>query len=224
MKIAFCFLAEGELSRYVLGEITREEVNRNLRKRISDPVLFYKNWIEPYAMDGFLEKRGRLLDMLREMIDSLQSMLDEHASLFAEVNRLLKTSGDDILSRKERDDVIRLTGDLKNFKQEITSAADLRDRVPRWTELYGERSALVAVEVMFALHREKNRLRKASDAIDFAHALFLPHVDLWRGDRAFSDLLKKHRVTCWERVVPALSQLPARIDAGLTALDRSGVP
>jgi hypothetical protein len=45
------------------------------------------------------------------------------------------------------------------------------------------------------------------------HAMYLPHSDLWRGDRAFSDLLIKHGVNFSERVVPTLLDLPGRIEA-----------
>ena len=45
--------------------------------------------------------------------------------------------------------------------------------------------------------------------------MYLPHTHLWRGDRAFSDLLKKQKVSFGERIVPTLLALPARIDAEL---------
>ena len=38
----------------------------------------------------------------------------------------------------------------------------------------------------------------------------------WRGDKAFSDLLIKHKVAYSERVVPTLADLPARIAAEAT--------
>jgi len=52
----------------------------------------------------------------------------------------------------------------------------------------------------------------ASDGIDFVRAIYLPYCDLWRGDKAFSDLLVKHRVNFSERVVPTLASLPERIE------------
>jgi hypothetical protein len=48
--------------------------------------------------------------------------------------------------------------------------------------------------------------------------MYLPYTDLWRGDRAFSDLLIKHRVSFSERVVPTLVDLPDRIEAELAKL------
>jgi hypothetical protein len=47
------------------------------------------------------------------------------------------------------------------------------------------------------------------------HALYLPHTDLWRGDRSFADLLRKHAVSFSDRVVPTLLELPARIEAAV---------
>jgi hypothetical protein len=42
--------------------------------------------------------------------------------------------------------------------------------------------------------------------------MYLPHVDLWRGDKDFSNLLIKNRVNFYERVVPTLSELLDRIE------------
>ncbi len=50
------------------------------------------------------------------------------------------------------------------------------------------------------------------------HSLYLPYTDLWRGDKAFSDLLVKHKVDFSERVVPTLNQLPGRIEAEISKL------
>jgi len=42
--------------------------------------------------------------------------------------------------------------------------------------------------------------------------MYLPYCDLWRGDKAFSDLLIKHRVNFCERAVPTLASVPERIE------------
>jgi hypothetical protein len=69
--------------------------------------------------------------------------------------------------------------------------------------MLGEDGALIAAQILYAFHRE-GRPIKRSDAIDFLHASYPPHVDLWRGDKAFSDLLIKHKVKFSERVVTTL--------------------
>jgi hypothetical protein len=48
--------------------------------------------------------------------------------------------------------------------------------------------------------------------------MYLPYTDLWRGDKAFSDLLIKHKVTFGERVVPTLAELPERIEVEIGRL------
>jgi len=47
--------------------------------------------------------------------------------------------------------------------------------------------------------------------------MYLPHADLWRGDRAFSTLLISSRVDFCNRIVPSLAELPGRIEAVIAA-------
>jgi hypothetical protein len=48
---------------------------------------------------------------------------------------------------------------------------------------------------------------------DLLHAFYLPHVDLWRGDRRFSSVLKEALPTYASRVVSTIKELPSAIDA-----------
>ena len=52
---------------------------------------------------------------------------------------------------------------------------------------------------------------------DLVHALYLPHVDLWRGDRRFSEVIKNAVPSYANKVVSKLNSLAAAIDAHLTA-------
>ena len=214
LVVVLSFIEAGDLRRYILGEMTREDANRRLQARVLDPVSFYTSWIEPHGMGAFDTRKQTLLEKLSMMLEQLQMMLSEGEELAAQVKAALSAKDGDALRAEGRQSLQKLQRELKDFKREITSADDLCERVPRWKELYGDRSAKVAAEIMFAFHREKRRL-KASDGIDFAHAMFLPHVDLWRGDRAFGGLLIKHKVTGCERVVTSLQALPERIDQAL---------
>jgi hypothetical protein len=45
------------------------------------------------------------------------------------------------------------------------------------------------------------------------HALYLPHVDLWRGDRRFAEALAGAKPNYKNRIVRRLAELPAAIDA-----------
>jgi hypothetical protein len=207
-------LAEsGDLRRYILGEISREDANRKLWVHLTDPVMFYQTWFERQGRGNPLEATGdRLARLLMELLEKHRAMLGEQSGLRAEVKKALAAKGEDALGAEDRTMLLQLQRDLKTFRDEIMSPDDLNNRVPAWRELFGEKSARVATQILFALPHYKPRLER-SDAIDFAHAMYLPHTDLWRGDRGFSNLLIRNKVDCWERVVPALADLPARIEA-----------
>src|SRR5260370_14035 len=71
-------------------------------------------------------------------------------------------------------------------------------QVPRWEEIVGPESARGAAQIFQALHREKREIKRP-DATDFIHAVYLPHADLWRGDKDKA-LLRKAA----ERTIPDL--------------------
>ena len=50
---------------------------------------------------------------------------------------------------------------------------------------------------------------------DLVHALYLPHVDLWRGDRRFAEIVRNSVPHYAARVVPTPSSLLAAIDRQL---------
>jgi hypothetical protein len=83
-------------------------------------------------------------------------------------------------------------------------------------ELFGEKSGLIAAQIFYAFHKEGRDI-KNSDAIDLIHTMYLPHADLWRGDKAFSTLLINNRVDFCTRIVPSLLELPGRIEAAIAA-------
>jgi hypothetical protein len=74
---------------------------------------------------------------------------------------------------------------------------------------------MIAAQILFAFHNEGRDI-KNSDAIDLIHAMYLPHTDLWRGERASSTLLINNRVDFFSRIVPSLAELPGRIEAVIT--------
>jgi hypothetical protein len=82
---------------------------------------------------------------------------------------------------------------------------------PRWKQLFGGASAKLAAQILFAFHNDGRDI-KNSDGIDFIHAVYLPHADLWRGDRAFSNKLPRQlvggvaiaRCRCGRRLSPRL--------------------
>jgi hypothetical protein len=125
-------------------------------------------------------------------------MLDETFHLEGEIKSAFAKTGNIALTLEDRAVLTKLSSDIKTFKAELRSPEDLNQRVPKWQKLFGAESALVAAQILYAYHREKRPIKR-SDVIDFIHAMYLPHSDLWRGDRAFGDLLIKHRVNFSDR-------------------------
>ena len=71
---------------------------------------------------------------------------------------------------------------------------------------------MIAAQILFAFHNDGRDI-KNSDGIDLIHAMYLPHADLWRGDKAFSTLPINNRVDLCRRIVRSLAELPGRIEA-----------
>jgi hypothetical protein len=93
---------------------------------------------------------------------------------------------------------------------EISSSNDMAKH-PAWVMMFGDEVAQIAAQIFYGLYSQRRDIKR-SDAVDLIHAMYLPHVDLWRGDKDFSNLLIKNRVNFYERVIPTLSELPRRIE------------
>jgi hypothetical protein len=208
------FVESGDLRRYVLGEMSRKDANSKLQFYLTDPVTVYNTWFDYYEMDNpIVDRRDQLARHMTVMRNELQAMLDDHANLRSELSRALSeaTTGPP-LSVEGRKKLMELEREVKQFGKEILSPEELTANVSKWREFFGADSALVAAQIFYAFHHERRDF-KQSDAIDLIHALYLPHTDLWRGDRAFSTLLINNKVNFCERIVPSLLDLPARIEA-----------
>jgi hypothetical protein len=175
-------------------------------------VTVYEVWFENYGWDNPVpERRDKMADKLVEMLKLHKAMLDKQADLKAKIEDGLAASGDNALPAADRAALQELKRDVQLFRSEITFPEEL-SKHPAWTKLVGSEGAVIASQIFHGFHRE-NREIKRSDAIDLIHAMYLPHADLWRGDKAFSNLLIKNRVNFHERVVPTLAELPDRIEA-----------
>lgn len=204
---------DGTFGRYVTGSLSRDEANRRVWSFINDPPSIYELWFEQCNWDcPIMERRDNIAGNFVKMLGVFRGMMAGTKDLRARIAAELDATGDEALSPDERSQLLQLRRDLKIFREEISSAQQLCEDVPIWRQKFGNESALVAAEVFFAFERD-GRPIKESDGIDFVHVMYLPHADLWRGDRAFSDLLKKHKVSFSDRVVPTLLELPARIEA-----------
>jgi hypothetical protein len=204
---------DGTFGRYVAGAMSRDEANRKLWFFINDPASIYELWFEQCNWDcPIMERRDNIAGKFVTMLGELRGTMARTSDLRTQITAELNATGDAALSPDGRSQLLQLRRDLKTFREEISSPQQLSEDVPIWKQLFGNESALLAAEVLYAFERDKRPI-KDSDGIDFVHVMYLPHTDLWRGDRAFSDLLKKHKVGFSERVVPTLLELPARIEA-----------
>jgi hypothetical protein len=204
---------DGTLGRYVVGEMSRNEANRRLWFFINDPASIYEIWFEQCRWDcPIMDRRDNIADKLVTMLKELRRTIASTGDLRKRITAELNATGDETLSPDGRSQLMRLRNDLKAFREEIVSPQQLCEDVPIWKKLFGNESALLAAEILYAFEHDKRPI-KHSDGIDFVHAIYLPHTDLWRGDRAFADLLIKHNVSFSERVVPTLLELPDRIEA-----------
>jgi hypothetical protein len=209
------FAEGGDFRRYILGEISQEDVNKDLRLYITDPVTVYELWFETYSRDNPVPQRRDLIaDKLVVMFRELREKLDEAADIKSELKKAIATTGENAPSAKQRDAFKTLGREVDAFCSEINSP-EAFSKHPVWVATFGEEAAQIAAEVFYALYGQMDSQKrdiKPSNAIDLIHAMYLPHVDLWRGDKDFSNVLIKNRVKFYERVVPTLSELLGRIE------------
>jgi hypothetical protein len=206
---------DGTFGDYVTGEISREEANRKVWFFINDPVSIYELWFEQCQWDcPIMERRDNIALKFVTMLKELRQTMANNRDLQTRITAELNATGDDAALPDERSQLLQLRRDLKTFRTEISSPEQLCEDVPIWKRQFGNESALLAAEILYAFERDKRPI-KDSDGIDFVHAIYLPHTDLWRADKGFADLLKKYKVSFNERVVPTLLELPARIEAEL---------
>jgi hypothetical protein len=211
------FAESGEFRKYVLGEITRAQANNRVRYYLTDPVSIYNAWFDYYGLDNpIVNRRDQMASKLALMLSELKAMLAGQADLRAKLRSTMTATGENALSAEGRVALTALEREVKTFGSELKSPEELTKNAPRWKELFGEQSALVAAQILYAFHKDGREI-KDSDGIDFIHAMYLPHADLWRGDKAFGTLLISNRVDFWQRIVPSLAELPGRIKAAIAA-------
>jgi hypothetical protein len=148
------------------------------------------------------------------MLSELKAMLADQVALRAQVRSELNATGGNALSAAARNQLTALERNVKTFGSELKSPGELTKNAPRWKELFGAASAMIAAQILFAFHNDGRDI-KNSDGIDLIHAMYLPHADLWRGDKAFSTLLINNRIDFCTRIVPSLLELQARIEAAI---------
>lgn len=199
------------------GTITSDEASRRLFSHIAEPVSFVKTYFEivesERALPQWMSKLGEDMQAaLADCRDELRPFLVDGTS-----RTLIRAMFVEISRRLGRKMISLALSDTAEFGVDAT----LSKRFSTEPALAAEIQACEIVAAVFeAYFGQITGLCGGAEAKiehsfggDLMHALYLPHVDLWRGDRRFAPLLKNAVPRYASRVVSTLKELPARIDA-----------
>jgi len=207
------------MMEFLLGKIELSEFNEYILEYMRDPVLLV------YMLRDMPEHRGFLSSLLDGHFAALDNAITLATSKFEELMRCsleLKTEFESLQTLGEKT--------LPNYQPNVTfppnflDFLDKRKRTDRITQMIEE----IVFPDHFSDLREpfrcylvdnilSTRTRVASDVIDLFHASYLPYVDIWRGDRYFSQMLVRHQTIGHSKVVAKLSELPDKIEKQLNS-------
>lgn len=211
-----------ELAR---GRITGPEASRRLFGEIAKPVTFVEAYFEKIegdrsAIPGWM--RGFGDDFERRFLElrAQAAPLLENEEARAAFDRLLalwpKTLGPAILGMADADDlaefsltpaIVSALRAIEGMEDEVPSSIIVGHVIPAYVrQILGLRGSKASVESSFGG--------------DLVHALYLPHVDLWRADRRFAGVVVQAVPRYASRVVPTLAALPAAIDDARSVMGR----
>jgi hypothetical protein len=198
------------------GTVTPEQASRRLFGAIAEPVKFVEMYFEKIDTD-----RTVLPKWISTSGTDFETRLND---LYRKVNPLLELDFarirfDELLvdwPEKLGATALRMAEeDIAEFGLDSTLLGTLAadssfvDDVPA-CEIVGK---VITAYVRQALGLEGTEGKvERSFAGDLVHALYLPHVDLWRGDRRFSALVNRAVPHYSDRIVPTLKALPHAID------------
>jgi hypothetical protein len=210
------FIENGALKHYISGETTRNEANRDILWCFTDPVMIYTTWFEHLGRENPLaEISEQLANEVISMVTDLRVEVDNNIPvILTEIKKGLSEHKKNPEARKK---FLQLDREVRKFRAETISPHLSTELTPgERTKIVGDKSWLITAQILYAFQKERRDMRR-SDVIDLLHAMYLPYTDLWRGDKAFSDLLIKHKVDFSDRVVPSLIELPSRIEAAFVS-------
>ncbi|TWS94981.1 hypothetical protein [Reyranella sp. CPCC 100927] len=205
----------GSLVALMGGAITPEEASRRLFTAIAEPVKFVETYFEKMESDrslpDWIGKTGRTFqDSFIALRDQLQPFMHLDLARDQFQATLVDRAGE--MARKvlhmANDDTAEFGVDAA-LRDTLLCDASFAAEVPVCEIVNAVMHAYIS-QIM-GLTGSEAKIERSFGG-DLIHAFYLPHVDLWRGDRRFSALLKDavpHRAN---RIVPALRELPAAID------------
>ncbi len=216
----------GSVVALVQGRITAPEASRRLFGEIAKPVTFVEAYFEkvegdrsaiPGWMRGFGDNFERRFLDLRAQTASILDNEDGRAAIEQLLTELPKTLGPGIFGMADENDLAEF-GLTASIVDSLRAVEGVEDQVPA-SDIVGNVIPAYARQVL-GLRGNPVRVERSFGG-DVVHALYLPHVNLWRGDRRFADVVMRAVPHYAARVVPRLTALPAAIDASLLAAGRS---
>jgi hypothetical protein len=207
----------GSFVAFLRGSITPEQASRRLFGAIAEPVKFVEAYFEKVETDrtllpSWMSKIGsdfaRLFVEFRDMAQPHMVDASTRNQVRAMVSDRAKSAGRSILGMV--DDETEEFGIDAELLARFLSDESFFDELPACKN-YGRMVTAYVLQVT-GLSGSRGSVERSFGG-DMVHSLYLPHVDLWRGDRRFSVLLKSAVPELAGRVVPTIKELPSAIDA-----------
>lgn len=201
------------------GRISSEQASHNLFSVIAEPVKFVEIYFEKIETDRSLPvwigKMGRdihaSLESLRQtLLPTIQSEASKTQLKSIIVDQKAKIGRIIIRLALDDDEDSELDSNLRDLLDQDLAFCD---SLPA-CKIFGGALALY-IEQIIGLSGSKAKIETSLGG-DLLHSLYLPYVDLWRGDHRFSEILKKAVPEYADRIVPTISALPKAIDSWLT--------
>ena len=207
----------GSIVALLRGRISADDASRRLFGAIAHPVTFVEVYFEkvldnnselPSWMSSLGERLQNNFVDLRNVLRPLLSLPGAREKTEAMLVDWRATMGTAVLEMAAG--ATEPFGIDPAMVTRLAAADGFLDKVP---------SAYIVGRVMTSYVRQiiglsgKEANVERSFGGDIVHALYLPHVDLWRGDRRFSAVVTNAAPRYAQRVVPLLKNLPEKIDA-----------
>ncbi|WP_299391351.1 hypothetical protein [Pelagibius sp.] len=209
MPLTDKFVKGQYLFRFMVGEISEAEANRELLKIVTDPVLYIVSWFD---------MAGKTNTFTKEMHSASAAMEEKFVALRLQAERARESIEDmkaierDMYREKMPLDIIR---GHKQIRSKLSKKLEIEQVIKPDADLW-QILGHHTYEVFIAYVKERldpsGMKSRRSDFADILHAAYIPHCDLWRGDSPFANMLIKRSISLSDRIVPKLTDLPNRIE------------
>lgn len=206
---------ENSIVALLRGQITDRQASRRLFGAIAEPVKFVEIYFERTENDGslptWLSRFGANFESAFATLTAKVEPFRSFQFAMTELDRILdqwrERFGRTLLSSAASE--VSQLGIGRTAFDALLSAPDIVRETP---------SAVLVGDAIVAYSRQVVGLSGSPAKIersfggDLVHSLYMPHVDLWRGDRRFSSLLSGTVPQFSNRIVPRPRDLPGAID------------